>query len=151
MTHPSTICQPTQTELRRILARTIRDYVANWFDTNPPRRVSLEDAILQGIDSSMDEDEEYDGQRVAENRHSYRFAMTDAPEPYQPSEQDRHEDALTAEKDKWVTTEEQEKILTQVFGLLAFASGYVQNPERKEEFRKAAFDLATLIPGATKK
>jgi len=41
------------------------------------------------------------------------------------------------------------EILTRAFGLLAFASGYVTKPERKEEFRKAAYDLATLIPGAT--
>lgn len=46
-------------------------------------------------------------------------------------------------------TPEEMEILTRVFALLSFASGYVMRPERKEEFRKAAFDLAKLIPGAT--
>lgn len=46
-------------------------------------------------------------------------------------------------------TPKEVEILTRAFELLGFASGYVAREERKEEFRVAALDLATLIPGAT--
>lgn len=54
-----------------------------------------------------------------------------------------------ADAQKLQRTPEEIEILLRASGLLSFASGYVQRPERREEFRKSAFDLATLIPGAT--